>query len=1051
MHSLVKKALKAGTSAPSDSFLSREGLLAEVNRLRKELANVEVASKLGTEQYSLLFQNMSLGALEEDYSKVRKEVDKLISSGVDDIEAYFLDNPNILRDLVAGVRVTSINQALLDMRGADSIEGILIDEGNIDEWWNDEWIKYYASEIACLAKTNTNFGADLEDITVEGNPYVFHVSTFLVAGFEHSWERVISIHEDITDRRRMEAQIREAQNELEIRVEEQTRELLESETLLTQSAEMANLGYAIWDYADEKYITVSDGYAGIYGYSKEEFLATFTSAEKDHRTIFSEDQELYQAYYDDDDAGHLAPDITFRIVKRDGDIRHILQACKYVYDASGERTQSLLSIQDITDRKLVEEELGNSHALYRQAEVIGNMGHWNWDHKRTQMISCSEQLARIYEMTVPETIAYFSSQDAEIEMVHLEDRERFSLALSDTEEQRGGMSIEYRIITPSGVLRHVYLRSERVFDDQGTLVRSFGTLQDITERKQIEQDLLIQSQITSNMVEGALLVRGSDATIIYTNLALEKMFGYDPGELLGKHISILNAPTEISPEETSSNLIREIKSHGVWSGEIRNTKKDGAVFWCSVNISTYNHPDFGEVWISINSDTTERRRAEKKLSYQASHDILTGLINRLEFELRAERLISTIHEGKREHALCFMDLDQFKVVNDTCGHTAGDELLRQLGQVLQNGVRRRDTLARLGGDEFGVLMEHCSLDQAQRAAKALLKRVEDFQFSWEGHSFRIGISIGLVAITETTRNLNELLRQADAACYMAKDLGRNRIHVYRPEDTELAQRHGEMQWVSRINQALEINRFTLYAQNIVPLDDSRKEHYELLLRMVDEDGQIIPPRAFLPAAERYDLMEKLDTWVIGNAFALMTSHPAFVEQIDFVSINLSGQSLTNINFLNSIITQIGEFKIDASKICFEVTETAAISNLSAATAFISMLKDLGCRFALDDFGSGLSSFGYLKNLKVDYLKIDGMFVKNMVNDPIDHAMVKSIHDIGHVMGMKTIAEFVENDAIKDKLIEIGVDYVQGYGIGKPEPLVELISKFEDSRIISMPP
>jgi EAL domain-containing protein (putative c-di-GMP-specific phosphodiesterase class I) len=348
-------------------------------------------------------------------------------------------------------------------------------------------------------------------------------------------------------------------------------------------------------------------------------------------------------------------------------------------------------------------------------------------------------------------------------------------------------------------------------------------------------------------------------------------------------------------------------------------------------------------------------------------------------------------------------------------------------------------------------MEHCSLDQAQRAAKALLKRVEDFQFSWEGHSFRIGISIGLVAITETTRNLNELLRQADAACYMAKDLGRNRIHVYRPEDTELAQRHGEMQWVSRINQALEINRFTLYAQNIVPLDDSRKEHYELLLRMVDEDGQIIPPRAFLPAAERYDLMEKLDTWVIGNAFALMTSHPAFVEQIDFVSINLSGQSLTNTNFLNSIITQIGEFKIDASKICFEVTETAAISNLSAATAFISKLKDLGCRFALDDFGSGLSSFGYLKNLKVDYLKIDGMFVKDMVNDPIDHAMVKSIHDIGHVMGMKTIAEFVENDAIKDKLIEIGVDYVQGYGIGEPEPLVELISRFEDSRIISMTP
>jgi len=298
MHSLVKKALKAVTYAPSDSFLSREGLLAEVNRLREELSNVAVASKLGTEQYSLLFQNMPLGALEEDCSMVRKEVDKLISSGVDDIEAYFLENSNILRDIVAGVRVTSINQALLDMRKVDSIERFLIDEGSINEWWNEEWIKYYASEIACLLKTNTDFGTELEDTTAEGNSYTFHVSTFLVAGFEHSWERVISIHEDITDRRRMEARIREAQNELEFRVEEQTRELLDSETLLTQSAEMANLGYAIWDYVDDKYITVSDGYARIYGYCKEEFLATFSSAEKDHRMVFSEDRELYQAYYE---------------------------------------------------------------------------------------------------------------------------------------------------------------------------------------------------------------------------------------------------------------------------------------------------------------------------------------------------------------------------------------------------------------------------------------------------------------------------------------------------------------------------------------------------------------------------------------------------------------------------------------------------------------------------------------------------------------------------------------------------------------------------------
>ncbi len=385
-----------------------------------------------------------------------------------------------------------------------------------------------------------------------------------------------------------------------------------------------------------------------------------------------------------------------------------------------------------------------------------------------------------------------------------------------------------------------------------------------------------------------------------------------------------------------------------------------------------------------------------------------------------------------------MDLDQFKVVNDTCGHVAGDELLRQLGHVLQDTVRQSDTLARLGGDEFGVLLERCTKRQALRTVTELQQAIQNLQFSWEGQIFRIGVSIGLVAITETTPSLVELLQQADAACYMAKDLGRNRIHVFRPGDTEMSLRHGEMQWVARINHALAENRFTLYAQNIVPLDNSTDIHYELLLRMLGENGDIIQPGAFLPAAERYDIMDKLDAWTVETSFKLVASNPAFVEQVHFITINLSGQSLTNMNFLNTVIAQIKEYKINASKICFEITETAAISNLRAATAFISKLRELGCRFALDDFGSGLSSFGYLKNLQVDYLKIDGMFVKDIVDDPIDHAMVKSINDIGHVMGMKTIAEFVENDAIKGMLREIGVDYAQGYYIGRPQPFDEIL-------------
>ena len=460
----------------------------------------------------------------------------------------------------------------------------------------------------------------------------------------------------------------------------------------------------------------------------------------------------------------------------------------------------------------------------------------------------------------------------------------------------------------------------------------------------------------------------------------------------------------------------------------------GVVILMVLGATLYGH----KIYKSMHASALERQILVERLRYQASYDVLTGLYNRREFERQAERMISITQAGKGEHALCFMDLDQFKVVNDTCGHLAGDEMLRQLGQLLLDTVRPGDTLARLGGDEFGVLIESCTLNQAQRVAGTLQKAIRDFQFFWEGRSFRIGVSIGLIAITETTPSLTELLQQADSACYMAKDLGRNRIQVYRPDDTQMLARMGDMQWVARINQALDDDRFCLYAQPIVPLDGASDKHYEILLSMIDERGGIVPPSAFLPAAERFELMNKLDNWVVEQVFEFMASHPAFVEQIQFISINLSGQSLTNGDILGSIITKIGESRIDASKFCFEVTETTAISNLRSATSFISALKGLGCGFALDDFGSGLSSFGYLKNLSVDYLKIDGMFVKDMVEDSIDRAMVKSINEIGHVMGMKTIAEFVENDEIKGMLREIGVDYAQGYGIGKPQPFTELL-------------
>ncbi len=580
-----------------------------------------------------------------------------------------------------------------------------------------------------------------------------------------------------------------------------------------------------------------------------------------------------------------------------------------------------------------------------------------------------------------------------------------------------------------------WIYASRIYRD-GMPVGIRGITLDISERKQVENELMKLGRAVEAS-SSAVIISNAEHIIEYINPKLTEITGYREADIIGYTSSILKSRE--TPEEVYSEITQAIRSKGEWKGDLHNRRKDGSLYWARNSISSVKDED-GVVthYISIHEDVTDELELKRQLSYQASHDALTGLINRHEFERRAERLISTFKPGEEEHALCFMDLDQFKVINDTCGHTAGDELLRQLSQILQGAVRHRDTLARLGGDEFGVLIEHCSLNQAQRVATSLQSVIQDSKFTWEGHAFPVGASIGLVAINEFTPDLTELLRQADASCYMAKDLGRNRIHVYHPEDTELVQRHGEMQWVQRINRALETDQFCLYTQPIVPLDNSGHRHYEMLLRMIDDNGDIIPPGAFLPAAERYDLIGKLDRWVVENALALLAENPAFVDEISFISINLSGQSVTSGNFLDFIMAQLKKTGIDADRICFEITETVAISNLSAAITFIEILKDIGCQFALDDFGSGLSSFGYLKNLSVNYLKIDGMFVKGIVDDPIDYAMVKSINDIGQVMGMKTIAEFVENDEIRGMLREIGVNYVQGYGVGVPLPFSEVI-------------
>ena len=453
-------------------------------------------------------------------------------------------------------------------------------------------------------------------------------------------------------------------------------------------------------------------------------------------------------------------------------------------------------------------------------------------------------------------------------------------------------------------------------------------------------------------------------------------------------------------------------------------------------------------------EIAERKRAEKALSFQATHDALTLLLNRREFERRVARVLKTAREQREEHVLCYLDLDQFKVINDTCGHMAGDELLRQLGQLMLTLLRKRDTLGRLGGDEFGVLMEHCTLSQARRAANKMCMAVEEFRFVWKKRSFRIGVSIGLVTITEANESVAKVLSAADSACYAAKDAGRNRVHVYHRDDMDLVRRQDEMRWVARIDRALEGQRLRLWSQPIVPMmtDSGEGGKFELLLRLVDEHGNIIRPGVFLPAAERYGLSTKLDRWVVSTALDWLSGDPKSLEPLHLCFINLSGASLVDKKFIAFVCEQLDQSNISSQKICFEITETTAISDLSRAKSSLATLKEHGCQFALDDFGSGSSSFAYLKSLPVDYVKIAGVFVKNIEDDAEELALVRSINNVGKVMGKQTIAESVESEAILKKLREMGVDYGQGYFFGPPTPIekanlvdVLAVERWEKSR------
>jgi diguanylate cyclase (GGDEF)-like protein/PAS domain S-box-containing protein len=724
-----------------------------------------------------------------------------------------------------------------------------------------------------------------------------------------------------------------------------------------------------------------------------------------------------------------------------GKVRH----CHVVLTPQRNESNEIIGIfaihTDITDRKQAEQALRTSESFLTRTGAIAGVGGWELDLKANEL-HWSELTRNLHGVET----GYRPTLDAALNFYTPESRTLMEKAVWECIEEGRPYDVEVQLTSLKGRTFWARVTGSAEFED-GELVRIAGAFQDIQERKRIQLELAESYElvrVTLDSIGDAVITTDEKGCIVWLNPVAEALTGWSKEDAHEKALAdvfkIVHAGTRL-PSLNPVNVALEIgKPVGLQSDTVL-ISRDGAEFGIEDSASPIRRPD-GKILgaVLVFHDVSERQRLSREMTHRAAHDGLTGLVNRVEFEIRLARALELARLDGASHVLMFIDLDEFKVVNDACGHGAGDQLLKQVSAMLQTAVRAQDTVARLGGDEFGLLLESCTLEQGRSIAQKICDQMEVYRFAHDGRRYRVGTSIGIVPVDASWDGLPALLQAADGCCYAAKDAGRNRVHVWVDSDDKFKSRAGEAQWVNRIVAAMDENRFLLYAQRIEPVDGSRSGlHCEILLRLQEEtEGPIIVPGSFMPSAERFHLASRIDRWVLNNVFGLFDSAEIRALDIDMIAVNLSGQSIGDRAFHREILRMLGSARFDVKKLCFEITETVAITNLGDAKIFIEEVRALGVKVALDDFGAGASSFGYLRNLPVDILKIDGQFVTGLLDDPLDDVAVRCFVEVAQAVGLKTVAEFVERIEVRDRLLQLGVDYAQGYLLHRPEPLAAVL-------------